>query len=140
MTPLAEWGNVWGTSVTVPVTISTSYYVPQTKFGNILFLLCFLLLLRSSVSTEDLLVILMFLFLFYYYYYSFSYRFCARDFSETARWIFMKLSGKMCHKMNQIRFFSFFEIHFRSRVTADFPFFGRHFVHASLAKRLEIKS
>ena len=24
MTPLAEWGNVWGTSVTVPVTISTS--------------------------------------------------------------------------------------------------------------------
>ena len=46
--------SVWGTSVTVPVTISTSYYyyyVPQTKLGNILFLLCFLLLLlRSSVS------------------------------------------------------------------------------------------
>ena len=27
----------------------SSYYVPQTKFGNILFLLCFFLLLRSSV-------------------------------------------------------------------------------------------
>ena len=26
ITPLTKWGSVWGTSVTVSVTISTSYY------------------------------------------------------------------------------------------------------------------
>ena len=31
-----------------PNTIITSYYVPQTKWGNILVLLCFLLLLGLS--------------------------------------------------------------------------------------------
>ena len=51
--------------------IPHNYYVPQTKWGNILVLLGFLLLLlRSSVSTEDLIVILKF-FLYYYYYFSF---------------------------------------------------------------------
>ena len=41
MTPLAEWGNVWGTSVTVPVTMSTSYMYsylnmkgPKTKYTS----------------------------------------------------------------------------------------------------------
>jgi hypothetical protein len=35
ITPLTKWGSVWGTSVTVPVTISTSYYYyyfPAMKF------------------------------------------------------------------------------------------------------------
>ena len=51
MTPLAEWGNVWGTSVTVPVTISTSY-VPQTKvwehIGFTLFLIIIIIILSSA--------------------------------------------------------------------------------------------
>ena len=100
-----------------------------------------LLLLRSSVSTEDLIVILMFLFLFYYYYYyCSSSRFCARDFSETDGSIFMKLSGKMCHKMVQMGFFQFFENHFRSWVMADFPFLKSHFVRQLSLKRFEIES
>ena len=49
ITPLSKWGSVWGTSVTVPVTISTSY-VPQTKWGNILVLLCFLLCSPNEVG------------------------------------------------------------------------------------------
>ena len=48
-----QWGRVWGTSVTVPVTISTSY-VPQTKLGNILFLLCFLLLCSPNGVWEHI--------------------------------------------------------------------------------------
>ena len=36
MAPLAEWGNVWGTSVTVPVTISTSYY-SSSSYSPVLF-------------------------------------------------------------------------------------------------------
>ena len=62
-----EWSKPllkWGTAVTF------GHYVPRTKFGNILFLLCFLF--RSSVSTEDFIVILQFLFLINYYF-SFSY-------------------------------------------------------------------
>ena len=49
ITPLTKWGSVWGTSVTVPVTISTSY-VPQTKWGNILVLLGFLLCSPNEVG------------------------------------------------------------------------------------------
>ena len=30
MGPILGWGNVWGTSVTVPVTISTSYVLTYT--------------------------------------------------------------------------------------------------------------
>ena len=45
---------------------------PKRSLENILFLLCFLLLLRFSVSAENLIVILK-VFLYYYYYYYFSF-------------------------------------------------------------------
>ena len=60
MTPLAEWGNVWGTSVTVPVTISTSYYVPQTKvwehIGFTLFLIIKVFRLQRKTLYSDCIV------------------------------------------------------------------------------------
>ena len=39
----------------------------------------------------------------------FSYRFCAREFSETARWIFIKLSGLMEHEKTRHMFFFYFD-------------------------------
>ena len=35
--PLTEWGDVWGTSVTVPVTIKTSYYYYSSFSSPVLF-------------------------------------------------------------------------------------------------------
>ena len=65
------------------------------------------------------------LLLFYCFFFTFiiilafsSYNFCAEDFSEMARPIYLKFSEKMYLYLNLIRFFHFFENHFRSRVIA----------------------
>ena len=70
-----ELGSVWGTSVTVPVTIRTSY-VPQTEFGNILFLLCFLLCSPNEVWEHIV-------FTFSEFFLCSPVLFCPRVFSET---------------------------------------------------------
>ena len=47
-----------------------------------------------------------------------SYKICAEDFSEMARSINLKFSGKVCRQLNLIHFSHFFENHFRSEVIA----------------------
>ena len=95
-----------------------------------------LLLLRSSVSNGRpycYCIVSFSLLLFF-----FSYRFCPEDFSETARSIFMKLSGMIDDNKNLIYFFLFWWRHFRSRNIVILLIFRGSFVRASPPKRLKI--
>ena len=83
------------------------------------------------------------LLLFYCFFFSiiiffFSYRFCPEDFSETARSIFMKLSGMIDDNKNLIYFFLFWWRHFRSQNIVILLIFRGSFVRASPPKRLKI--
>jgi hypothetical protein len=106
---------------------------PKRSLENILFLLCFLL--RSSVTTGDLIVIVLFIIIIIIIILP---HFCDRDFSELAGSIFIICGRVIGHNMNLIHFLAFSKYHFRSGDIVDFLFSKTNFVREWSPKRLKI--